>query len=52
MAAYVAFLRGINVGGHMLKNDRLRELFEDLGFHGVRTFLAAGIGGRYPRPTP
>lgn len=42
MATYVAFLRGINVGGHTVKNDRLRELFEDLGFEAVRTFLASG----------
>ncbi|MDP8961686.1 MAG: DUF1697 domain-containing protein, partial [Actinomycetota bacterium] len=42
MATYAAFLRGINVGGHMVKNDRLRELFEDLGFEEVRTFFASG----------
>ncbi len=42
MATYAAFLRGINVGGHTVKNDRLRELFEELGFQDVRTFLASG----------
>lgn len=42
MATYVAFLRGINVGGHTVKNDRLRELFEALGFTRVRTLLASG----------
>ncbi|MFN2557010.1 MAG: DUF1697 domain-containing protein [Nitriliruptorales bacterium] len=42
MTTYVAFLRGINVGGHTVKNDRLRELFEDLGFEAVQTFLASG----------
>jgi len=39
---YVAFLRGINVGGHVVKMDRLRTLFEALGFSGVRTFIASG----------
>lgn len=42
MVTYAAFLRGINVGGHIVKNDRLRELFEGLGFEEVRTFLASG----------
>ncbi len=42
MATYAAFLRGINVGGHTVKNDRLRELFDDLGFQEVRTLLASG----------
>lgn len=42
MATYVAFLRGINVGGHTVKNNRLRALFEELGFHGPQTFLASG----------
>lgn len=37
-----AFLRGINVGGHTVTNDRLRELFEDLGFSAVTPFLASG----------
>ena len=39
---YVAFLRAINVGGHVVKMDRLRNLFEALGFSGVRTFIASG----------
>lgn len=42
MASYAAFLRGINVGGHTVTNDRLRELFEELGLQDVRTFLASG----------
>ncbi len=42
MRTYAAFLRGINVGGHTVTNDRLRELFEDLGFERVRAFLASG----------
>lgn len=42
MATYVAFLRGINVAGRTVTNDRLRELFGDLGFDEVRTFLSSG----------
>lgn len=38
----VAFLRGINVGGRRLKMDRLREVFEAMGFVGARTFIASG----------
>ena len=39
---YVAFLRAINVGGHTVKMDRLRALFEEIGFPGVETFIASG----------
>ena len=39
---YVAFLGGINVGGHRVKNDELRARFEALGFTDVSTFLASG----------
>ncbi len=39
---YVALLRGINVGGHRVKMDRLRELFGELGFSDVATFIASG----------
>ncbi len=42
MPKYVAFLRGINVGGHRVKMDRLKELFEELGLKGVSTFIASG----------
>lgn len=42
MPKYVAFLRAINVGGHLVKMDRLRTLFEDLGFTNVETFIASG----------
>jgi uncharacterized protein (DUF1697 family) len=38
----VAFLRAINVGGHNVKMDRLRELFESLGLSNVETFIASG----------
>ncbi|HEY7288809.1 MAG TPA: DUF1697 domain-containing protein [Vicinamibacterales bacterium] len=39
---YVAFLRAINVGGHVVKMDRLRTLFEKMKFKGVQTFIASG----------
>ncbi len=42
MPKYVAFLRAINVGGHTVKMDRLRSLFEDMGFAKVETFIASG----------
>lgn len=42
MPKYVAFLRAINVGGHLVKMDRLRTLFEALGFTNVETFIASG----------
>lgn len=39
---YIALLRGINVGGHTLKMERLRELFMELGFSNVRTYIQSG----------
>jgi uncharacterized protein (DUF1697 family) len=39
---YIALLRAINVGGHTVKMDRLRRLFEDLGLDGAETFIASG----------
>ncbi len=42
MPKYVAFLRAINVGGHTVKMDQLRRLFETLGFSDVQTFIASG----------
>jgi uncharacterized protein (DUF1697 family) len=42
MPKYIAFLRAINVGGHVVKMDQLRRLFEQLGFSNVETFIASG----------
>jgi uncharacterized protein (DUF1697 family) len=42
MPKYVAFLRAINVGGHTVKMDYLRQLFVALEFSGVETFIASG----------
>jgi uncharacterized protein (DUF1697 family) len=39
---YVAFLRAINVGGHTVKMDRLRDLFSELRLANVSTFIASG----------
>ena len=38
----VAFLRAINVGGHVVKMDKLRSLFTALGLRDVETFIASG----------
>lgn len=42
MPRYIAFLRAINVGGHTVKMDRLRALFEEVGLENVSTFIASG----------
>ncbi len=43
MAKYVAFPRGINVGGHnKLKMEDLRRGFASWGFQNVKTLLASG----------
>ena len=40
---YVAFMRGINVGGHkIIKMDALRMAFDELGNSNVKTLLASG----------
>jgi uncharacterized protein (DUF1697 family) len=39
---YVAFLRAINVGGHVVKMDRLRKIFESMRLRNVETFIASG----------
>jgi len=42
MPQFIAFLRAINVGGHTVKMERLRHLFESLEFTNVETFIASG----------
>src|SRR5687768_17469855 len=42
MPKYIAFLRAINVGGHTVKMDYLRQLFEGMGFSQVESFIASG----------
>jgi len=42
MTKYIALLRAINVGGHTVKMDQLRGIFESMGFANVETFIASG----------
>jgi uncharacterized protein (DUF1697 family) len=43
MIKYVAFLRGINVGGkRLIKMEDLRRVVESIGLKNVRTFIASG----------
>lgn len=42
MERYVAFLRGMNLGGRRIKNDDLRAHVTALGFEQVATFRASG----------
>jgi uncharacterized protein (DUF1697 family) len=42
MAKYVAFLRGVNVGGRVVKMAELKVCFEQAGFKNVSTLLQSG----------
>lgn len=43
MTTYIAMLRGINVSGHkIIKMERLRAMFEAMGFGQVRTYVQSG----------
>ena len=42
MPRLIAFLRAINVGGHIVKMTQLRLEFEALGLTDVETFIASG----------
>jgi uncharacterized protein (DUF1697 family) len=42
MAIYIALLRGVNVGGNILKMDRLRELCAKVGAKNPRTYVQSG----------
>ncbi len=42
MTRYVAFLRAINVGGHIVKMVDLRRYFADAGFAQVETYIQSG----------
>jgi uncharacterized protein (DUF1697 family) len=42
-STYVALLRGINLSGHkIVKMDRLRKMFEEMGFAEVKTYIQSG----------
>lgn len=42
MQRYVAFLRGMNLGGRRIKNEELKKRFGDLGLSEVDCFRASG----------
>lgn len=42
MTKYIAFLKAINVGGHTIKMDYLKKLFEKMSFSNIETFIASG----------
>jgi uncharacterized protein (DUF1697 family) len=42
MSRFVAFLRGINVGGHIVKKEQLQAAFAASGFLNVSTFKQSG----------
>jgi len=42
MPALIALLRGVNVGGNVLKMDRLREICAKLGAENPRTYVQSG----------
>lgn len=53
MNRYVAFLRGMNIGGRRITNEGLRGHFEALGCEDVATFRASGnvLFARAGRPS-
>ena len=42
MAGYIALLRGVNVGGNMLRMERLREICAEAGMKNARTYVQSG----------
>ncbi len=43
METYISMLRGINVSGHkMVKMDELQQLYKNLGFANVQTYIQSG----------
>ncbi|MDD4970231.1 MAG: DUF1697 domain-containing protein [Paludibacter sp.] len=43
MTTYISILRGINVGGHnQIKMDTLRQLYVELGYADVKTYIQSG----------
>jgi uncharacterized protein (DUF1697 family) len=42
MYEYISFLRGINVGGKVLKMDRVVELYLSVGLADVRSYIQSG----------
>jgi uncharacterized protein (DUF1697 family) len=42
MATYVVFLRGINVGGHIVKKEQLQKIFASIGLPEAQMFRQSG----------
>lgn len=43
METYISLLRGINVGGHRkIKMAELRQMYQDIGFKNVRSYIQSG----------
>ena len=42
MTTRIAFLRAVNLGARKVRNSRLVELFEELGYHDVWTYINSG----------
>lgn len=43
MRTYISILRGINVSGkNLIKMNSLQEMYEDLGFQNVKTYIQSG----------
>jgi uncharacterized protein (DUF1697 family) len=42
MTRFVAFLRGINVGGHIVVKATLEKVFNDLGFKNISVYKQSG----------
>ena len=42
MSRYIAFIRGINVGGVVLKMDDLKQILGYIGFFNVETYIQSG----------
>lgn len=42
MTTFIAFLRGTNVGGRIVKKEKLQEAFKSLGFQNVVTYKQSG----------
>jgi uncharacterized protein (DUF1697 family) len=42
MSRYIAFVRGVNVGGVVLKMEDLKQVLEYIGYSNVRTYIQSG----------
>lgn len=42
MYKYITLLRGINVGGKVLKMDKLKSIYESLGLDAIETYIQSG----------